>query len=89
MLKPQGVLAFQLPSMPADPGLLGTMIRVAHTFFYGKLLKRPVMYMYGIPRDEVVKYFEEHGARVAGVLPDQSAGPQWISFRYVIVKAQR
>ena len=85
MLKPNGVLAFQLPSTPADPGVAGAAIRLAH-HFYGKLLKRPVMYMYGIPRDQVVKYFEDRGGRVAGVLPDQSAGPQWISFRYVIVK---
>jgi ubiquinone/menaquinone biosynthesis C-methylase UbiE len=89
MLKPGGVLAFQLPSTPTDPGLIGAIIRVVHTFLYGKLLKRPVMYMYGIPRDRVIRYFEDRGARVAGILPDGSAGPQWISFRYVIVKGQQ
>lgn len=46
----------------------------------------PVMEMYSVPRDEVLRLIHESGAKVINVQDDFSCGPDWISFRYFITK---
>lgn len=42
--------------------------------------------MHGIPRSEVLALLGDNGAELVAVLPDESAGPDWVSFRYVAVR---
>jgi SAM-dependent methyltransferase len=44
------------------------------------------MEMHGIERDEVVSIVEQNGGRILSVDPDDSPGPQWISYRYYATK---
>ncbi|MBD0371191.1 MAG: class I SAM-dependent methyltransferase [Pyrinomonadaceae bacterium] len=46
----------------------------------------PVMEMYAVPRDEVLKLIQDNGGKVINVQDDFSCGPDWVSFRYFITK---
>jgi SAM-dependent methyltransferase len=43
----------------------------------------PKMEMYGIPREQVLKFVTQYGGRLLDVQPDDSA-PGWTSFRYYV-----
>ena len=40
--------------------------------------------MHGLARDEVVGFLSRDGAEIVAVLDDESAGPEWVSYRYVV-----
>jgi SAM-dependent methyltransferase len=99
VLRPGGLLLFQLPSEEKT----GYRVRrLCRRFIPIGLLNRyrksrygeqhvappehhTAMEMYGIPRAAVVRLLEMHGGRVVDVLPDDSAG-NWVSFRYCVQK---
>lgn len=97
LLTPQGVLIFQLPSelRPAahrQPSGVRSLIRLLappglvdlyHRVRWGNL---PHMEMHGIRREGLVEFLEEHGAKIVDVADDQSAGDEWLSFRYCVRK---
>jgi ubiquinone/menaquinone biosynthesis C-methylase UbiE len=99
VLRPGGLLLFQLPSEMTTgyrvrrlfrrfipTGLLGRYRKSR----YGEQHVAPpehhtAMEMYGIKREAVVRLLEENGGRVVDVQPDDSAW-NWISFRYCVQK---
>jgi SAM-dependent methyltransferase len=90
VLKPAGVLVFQLPDRPRQwRRRLIQPLRPTRLFRLYQRLRhgdRPVMDMFGIPRPQVVAWLTAHGGRVAAVQPDESADRHWTSFRYIVVK---
>lgn len=86
VLDPNGLLLFQLPSR-----LKGDFARVrslAHQLFDPMLDSiKPRVVMRGILKQEVVELLTAHSGEVLDVAPDQSAGPAWESFRYLVKKA--
>ncbi len=107
ILKPGGVLIFQLPShrsseQPADrkPSSHGSVlsrlywgfVEILHTLRlrknYRELIRKeePIIPMHGIVRSDVESLINSAGADIVEVKPDSSAGPQWISFRYCVIK---
>jgi hypothetical protein len=47
----------------------------------------PVMEIYGVPKDSLVKWIENHGGRIVQIQDDFSVGKDWESFRYYVTKA--
>lgn len=95
VLKPGGVLVFQLPCdrrPPRSPGkrLVWTLvperiIDAALRWQYRRRasrLGRPVMEMYGIPEREVVRLLQDHGATILGIEPLEPDTTVWLSRRY-------
>jgi len=79
VLRPGGVAVFQVPSELArrDLSVPSELERAAAP---------AVMDMYGVHRREVTDLIEQAGARLSRVIDDPIAGPDWISFRYFVVK---
>jgi len=46
----------------------------------------PIMEIYGVPKDELVKGIESHGGRIVDIQQDFSVGKEWESFRYYVTK---
>ena len=93
VLSPAGVAVFQIPSRPrTTAGRLKSLLkrRLPAVFALLKTTVRgrrvPTMDMYGIPPARVESILRSGGCTVAAALPDQAAGPDWTSFRYVVVK---
>ena len=66
---------------------------VLHSYYYLKGLEieeepanAPKMEMHGINRQEMIQFLEANGGRILQVLPNQIAGPHWISLRYYVTK---
>src|SRR3989344_3800074 len=103
ILRPKGVLVFQLPSAlkPQWKSLYERGIRgVVKKLFSKKLLnfyrkirarltRTPIMEMYGIEKNEVVSFLERLNFTIINVAEVGDAGPEWISNRYVAVKMGR
>ena len=91
VLKPGGLAVFQIPSRPrsAMQRLLQPIKPTAAWRWYQRLRygDAPVMNMYGVPRQEVVRLVEEHGGRIIDVQPDDNADAAWESFRYAVTKS--
>ena len=88
VLSPDGLLLFQLPSRRA--GSLARVRSLAHELFDPLLHPiRPRVVMRGIPQQEVVQLLAEHGGEVLDIAADESAGPEWESYRYLVRKAPR
>lgn len=91
VLRPDGLLVFQIPDSPdyRHPGNIlrkvvpGTMLTAFRNLRYGK--NRPRMEMYSVSRAEVVQLLEESGARVLDIDQDNSAR-HWRSYRYCATK---
>lgn len=47
----------------------------------------PVMEIYGVPKDALVKWIETHGGRIVQIQEDFSVGKDWESFRYYVTKS--
>jgi SAM-dependent methyltransferase len=95
VLKPRGLIMFQLPAEPAPAsGRLGRAKRALRSRAPRPLLNlyhllrtgQSRMEGYGTPRDEVVSWLEHHGGRVIDVEPDHWS-PNWISYRYSATRA--
>ena len=42
--------------------------------------------IYGVPRDEVMRIIARHDSRLAYLEEDRRAGPEWVSYRYFVVR---
>ncbi|MGH2574686.1 MAG: class I SAM-dependent methyltransferase [Ignavibacteria bacterium] len=97
VLSPHGILIFQLPSNK----IIGTgiikklkalILRIVPktlidiTYRNVKYISQPRMEMYGIERVEVIRLLEENRAKIMDIIPDQSAGSEWVSFQYCVTK---
>jgi SAM-dependent methyltransferase len=85
LLAPDGLFVFQL----AGESTLSVGNRVLRTL-YNEVYRRrvlkdepPWMDVYGIPKQRVIALLERSGARVLDVQPNDAAGPEWTSYRYV------
>jgi SAM-dependent methyltransferase len=102
VLRPSGVLVFQLPSRPR---LLGKPVGIVARDFLKALGPRPLLEWYrrrawcrpgaaGLPRMEmhgvklrrVSHLIRKHGGRVVDRLGDDGAAPGWVSFQYFVEK---
>lgn len=88
VLSPAGVLLFQLPSR--RKGNLARLRSLAHDVFDPLLNPiTPRVVMRGIPKQEVIRLLTEQGGEILDIAPDQSAGPTWESYRYLVKKASQ
>ncbi len=92
LLKPGGLMLFQLPSesnVNTTPLTLKSRLKKAlpvfltDKYYRVKYYFQPVVEMYGTPAEEVKKILNKCGARVIDVKPDESAGNNWKSFQYL------
>ena len=88
VLAPGGALLFQLTSRMRTEGstMIGRAIhRVYARVFWNVMNPRtPLMDMHGISKDEVTQVILGGGGQLVDVLPDESGGPVWESFRYLV-----
>ena len=89
VLDRDGLLLFQLPSRRRGPwgwmrsAALGILDPLLHPF-------APRVVMRGIRKQEVVELLIQNGAEVLDIAPDESAGPEWESYRYACgLRSQR
>lgn len=92
VLRPGGILLFQLPAEPLAAARHGLkrfvpppVLRACR--WLRRLREFPRMEGYGIPRDEVLGILTEAGGTVVDVVSDASTGPAWRGFRYCVTKA--
>lgn len=100
VLKPGGILLFQLPSHP-NYTLKGILIRLLPVFVsdvlrgnsFPQLLKAllnnaslPKLKMRGTHCHEIIKIVTHSKAKIVDITPDVSAGSAWVSFRYCVSK---
>ena len=96
VLKPGGVLVFQLPSRQRRAGgLLQRLRRTARRLApeaVHRLWRRargnrePLMDMHAVPRKRVEAIVRRAGGEVVGAEADDAPGPDWESYRYTVVK---
>jgi 2-polyprenyl-3-methyl-5-hydroxy-6-metoxy-1,4-benzoquinol methylase len=81
LLKPDtGVAVFQIPSKPSTT-IIGRLMRVVP----GPLVERVrKMQMHGLSPERVTQIVQAAGGEVVKVDADESAGPHWLSFRYLV-----
>lgn len=85
VLKPGGLLVFQLPGRKTGRlRHLKALVPAPLWRTYRRLRyhRHPAANMHGMPRDEVIGFCETNGVQVIEVQPNQEAGPGWESFRY-------
>ncbi len=85
LLTPEGVLIFQLPSTQTGAlrqakGLIPRQVLTGYRWL--RYRNHPAATMYGIGREEVVRFCQENGAQVLDITQNQDAGKGWVSFRY-------
>jgi len=86
VLNRDGLLLFQLPSR--RKGSLAQMRSLAHELFDPVLHPiTPRVVMRGIPKQQVIRSLTELGGQALDIAPDESAGPAWESYRYLVMKA--
>ena len=85
VLNPAGMLLFQLPSH--RKGKLARLGSLAQKIFDPVLDPiSPRVVMRGIDKQEVIRLLTAQGGEVLDIAADQSAGPEWESFRYLVKK---
>ena len=42
--------------------------------------------IHGVPRDDVIAMINTHGSRLTYLEEDRRAGPEWVSYRYFVVR---
>ncbi|HYL39282.1 MAG TPA: class I SAM-dependent methyltransferase [Bryobacteraceae bacterium] len=86
ILSPAGLLLFQLPSRRRGPlgwlrsGAPALLASLMHPF-------APRAVMRGIPKQKVIRLLSQPAGEILDIAADQSAGPAWESFRYLVKKA--
>ena len=99
VLKPGGILLFQIPSEPTRNSRIrrfvkgcvpGWVLNQYRRRSYGdrheeRMSFQASMEMYGIPRSEVMALMEENGGETLSARPDELAG-NWISYTYCVRK---
>ena len=84
VLDPDGALLFQLPSRCNDR--MTTVLSFTHNLYYRVLRPRtPVVPMHGIQKSDVIRFVGRNGGEVLDVVADDWAGPDWESWRYLVV----
>lgn len=95
ILAPGGILIFQLPSdkvhiqrIAVIKELIKNILPSILLNLYRKLKKGKgtIIEMYGIKKEEIVTFLEEHGVMIIDISQDYSAGKDWLSFRYCVMK---
>jgi ubiquinone/menaquinone biosynthesis C-methylase UbiE len=93
ILAPGGLLVFQLPSAPVNrvKARAKHMIATQLLWFSRRIgyIRRPIMVMHAIKREEVQCLLEESGARIVHVRENQNAGRDWLSYRYCATKPRK
>ena len=87
VLAPTGVLLFQLSSRRM--GRFGALRSLSHRIYCAFNPRTPLIVMRGIPKAKVVGLITEQGGQVLDIVPDESAGPEWEGFRYLVKKKER
>jgi len=82
ILKPCGLLIFQLPTVPTL-NLKGLFIRITPIVILNRLRK---MEMHGISKKEIIEIINKNKTRIIKIIEDNSSGSGWISFQYWITK---
>lgn len=95
ILKPNGLLVFQIPERRADAligneswrSLIKKFIPEPIMALYRKFTPslRPLIEMYSIPRGEIIELVKTNGGAVLDIKEDKSA-EKWISYQYAIKK---
>ncbi len=90
VLKPGGLMVFQIPSRPRGSvqRLLQPIKPTSLWRWYQKIRygDQPVMNMYGIPREKIIRLLSDHGGLLVDVQPDNNADAAWDSYRYAVQK---
>jgi SAM-dependent methyltransferase len=86
VLKPGGLLIFQVPSA-RRPGIKTVLRRFVPLALRRKLMGG--MEMHGLKRETVGETIERAGGRLIEALPDEAAGRYWYGFRYAATKRSR
>jgi 2-polyprenyl-3-methyl-5-hydroxy-6-metoxy-1,4-benzoquinol methylase len=79
VLRPGGVMFFQIPASPRDPTRKSEYRPAA----------KPRIEMYGVPQAEVVALLAGHGAEILDMAADEWAGKNWHSVHYTVRKPAR
>ncbi len=99
-LKPNGVFVFQMPAYPTGKEAIYQWLRKSALkkvhLSYLKLKqkwlnddfidKQMLMQMHGIKQNELNQFLQNIGYRVLKVKEDQSCGPNWKSYLYIVQK---
>lgn len=90
VLAPGGLLVFQLPSSPVNPLKQATKRTVAkgvlQLFRTVGYIRRPIMVMHSMERENVVSLLRHARATVIDIRPSESSGKDWFSYRYCVTK---
>lgn len=87
VLRPGGLLTFQLPAKHRYRGFRHWMVHNIYATVARKILRVPTaMEMYAIPRLKVIHLLESRGARVLETTEDQMAGEEWLSYCYAVTR---
>jgi ubiquinone/menaquinone biosynthesis C-methylase UbiE len=91
LLKPGGLLAFQLPGRLTA---FRPLHRLPFNAYYGLICKvlhpgKTVAAMYGISRDKVMRLLDEHAGQLLEASLSDAAGPEWESYRYLVTRRER
>lgn len=92
ILAPGGLLVFQLPSAPARRVARPKHVIAALLLWLSRRIgyaRRPIMLMHSVRREEVKLLLEQDGARIIDVHENQSAGRDWLSYRYCATKPRK
>jgi len=81
ILKPGGILAFQLPARRLNAP---EHMKQADRFGYNP--DQLVMEMHGIPREEVIQWISQHSGTIVQVSHDPGLEKDWESYRYFVKK---
>jgi len=96
VLKPGGLLVFQLPSRPSDLHSAASKaryliksrlpIRMQDLLMRWRYRDWAGMHMYGISRDKVSEIIGKNGGRFVDIHEDNKAGKYWESYTYTVTK---
>ncbi len=83
----QPVMAPPVASVPITPAIEEPIVLpAAPTGVYENIEK--LIDMHALPREQVVAAIEQSGGRILQVQEYNSAGPEWLSFRYWVTKSR-
>ena len=85
LLRPGGVLIFQLPSH-SWRALTGKLWHLWYEEVYRRCVPGadPLMAMYGVRKGRMIELIEAGGCRLLDVQANGVAGPKWTSYRYAV-----
>lgn len=91
ILKPQGVAVFQLPSHLTTNSPIKKLKQQLRANLPIPIIKwwtrgKPWIDMNAIPKEDVVRFLENHGAKILEVSKNNNASDYWQSFRYSFTK---